>query len=543
MKPVANTYDDIDLNIGSKHAFQHCGNVKFKRSFPNIDYALYGYHILKGFPLADGHDPGFTYPIFAADFSSNGVSADCRFFVPDGLVVNPDVSCFLSVTSQTVQTQYEYSKLLEAHTNIEGEDRKQGDNDAKAPKNTEDTSENPWGESFSASIGYKQTSSKLSSGATVYVFSTVKCKYYFSKLVQEEAPQFDEAFLNLLNKLDEADLDIQLYFKLFDTYGTHFVKEVTFGARYTFEHKMSSKYYNQLKRRNVNVNILSDYVGAKRLSLDASLSTTLQRYAPEFEENVETKVIPVGIAPAENGTALSWALEVQSNPIPTEYKLSSIEDLFTDTFMENMTINYQKMRGHIIGLKYQYCSFLQEAGKVESCANLGAGIILQNTKLLRHYKELAVTSISGCIDKCLKDVLCKATTYCISCLSKDPGYKKCFLLRGLNNSAISAVKTEKPDPLWQSNIFTVKMDTQLKLSDVSVIGPEISIDDEDDKRADLDRCQQLCITEAYCSVYTFSYSSGNTTLCKLYDQKLVTALEKMVGMDTFFLPSNIDVTL
>ena len=47
-------------------------------TFPNIEYSFYGYNILKGYPISDGVDPGFTRPIFAADFTSQRKTADCR---------------------------------------------------------------------------------------------------------------------------------------------------------------------------------------------------------------------------------------------------------------------------------------------------------------------------------------------------------------------------------------------------------------------------------------------------------------------------------
>ena len=49
------------------------------KTFPNIEYSFYGYDILKGNPVSDGIDPGFTRPIFAADFSSQQKTADCRY--------------------------------------------------------------------------------------------------------------------------------------------------------------------------------------------------------------------------------------------------------------------------------------------------------------------------------------------------------------------------------------------------------------------------------------------------------------------------------
>ena len=62
--------------------------------FPNVDYALYGYNIFYGYPLAIGHDPGLTRPIFEADYSDDlHFSADCSYHIPRGFYLAPDVSC------------------------------------------------------------------------------------------------------------------------------------------------------------------------------------------------------------------------------------------------------------------------------------------------------------------------------------------------------------------------------------------------------------------------------------------------------------------
>ncbi|PVD27822.1 hypothetical protein C0Q70_12996 [Pomacea canaliculata] len=51
---------------------------------PGVDFALYGYNSLKGCPLAPGRDPGFTLPIFSADYSAGHVITDNSYSVPRG---------------------------------------------------------------------------------------------------------------------------------------------------------------------------------------------------------------------------------------------------------------------------------------------------------------------------------------------------------------------------------------------------------------------------------------------------------------------------
>ena len=237
-------YDFFLKGMRQDYRLQECQSSAFKQSFPDVDYALLGYNILQGFPLAVGHDPGFTYPIFAADYSSGGQTADCRYSVPQGLVIIPDVSCVTSFSSTTVQTKYEFSKALSVSASVSG---------------------GGWGVSFSASAGYKKSSSEISTGEHVYILSTASCNYYFSKLIMHGAPRFDDNFMKWVYKLNDTnsrhDEFKKIYNDFFDTYGTHFPTEVTFGARYTYEHKMSSQKYESQQAEGVSVAVAASYSG------------------------------------------------------------------------------------------------------------------------------------------------------------------------------------------------------------------------------------------------------------------------------------------
>ena len=43
---------------------EDCMNPTMKRTFPNIDYAFYGYNIYRGYPMEYGRDPGYTHKLF-----------------------------------------------------------------------------------------------------------------------------------------------------------------------------------------------------------------------------------------------------------------------------------------------------------------------------------------------------------------------------------------------------------------------------------------------------------------------------------------------
>ena len=99
---------------------QDCFGPFVKRSFPDLDYATYGYNALYGYPLANGHDPGFTIPVFAASYLEPRFTADCRYSLPQGFFVAPDVSCITSFKSTVVQNSYEFSKSLSVSAEVSG---------------------------------------------------------------------------------------------------------------------------------------------------------------------------------------------------------------------------------------------------------------------------------------------------------------------------------------------------------------------------------------------------------------------------------------
>ena len=59
-----------------------CEQGEDEHHFGDIGYALMGYNILRGYPLAIGKDPGVAQPIFVADYSDGSLTADRVHKVP-----------------------------------------------------------------------------------------------------------------------------------------------------------------------------------------------------------------------------------------------------------------------------------------------------------------------------------------------------------------------------------------------------------------------------------------------------------------------------
>ncbi|KAH3885872.1 hypothetical protein DPMN_009870 [Dreissena polymorpha] len=499
------------------YQLQECQSSEFKQTFPDVDYALLGYNILKGFPLATGHDPGFTYPIFCHDYSSGGMTADCRYSVPRGLVIIPDVSCVTSFSSTTIQTKYEFSKSLSVSAGVSG---------------------GGWGVSFSASAGYKQSSSEMSSGESVFIISSAKCNYYFSKLITEGAPDFDPVFVKWVHRLNATDWNPELYNEFFETYGTHFPTEVTFGARFIYEHKMSSTKYESETKRGVNVAIQASYSGLFSAGGGFGMDSEQRQSASAFSQSVETKTITVGAAPPSNGDAMTWASEVKTSPVPTSYKLSSIELLFTKRYMGKMNVDYDRIRTNIDTNKLRYCSYLRDEGKVDSCDDLVAGVELKKTKLHNHYKETQVGLSSECVETCLEDVECVGATICTNCTSNDIHYNTCYMFKENGNNAYS-VRAELPT--WQSNIFSEKLKSQIKFSDTRINGVARGFENDDDKKANLTTCLKLCIQDAHCVAYTHCDCPDKVAQCTMYSKVSISGLERDEGTTTFFITSRHEI--
>ena len=307
--------------------------------FPNFDYALYGYNIFYGYPLAIGHDPGLTRPIFEADYSDDlHFSADCRYHIPRGFYLASDVSCKTTFSSSAVVSSKQYSESLEIAVDA-------GVN---------------WF-SFSASSEYKKKTTVLDSGSSVYIMSGAECNSYFSKMNTEQPPQISKDFINAAKNLKTLNDTYDFFRK----YGTHYFRHTTFGARYIYENKMNKHKFLEESLSSVNIEARATLASMFSISGGAGMSKSNKALALDFQSKVETRTISIGAAPPENGKSLTWASTVKKNPIPIRFQMESIENLFTPKFMREHedVIDYKKTGKLITKGRQNYLKDLMKMGQ------------------------------------------------------------------------------------------------------------------------------------------------------------------------------------
>ena len=208
----------------------------------------------------------------------------------------------------------------------------------------------------------------MSSGEFLYIISQAQCRYYFSKISITDPPPFHPGFVSWAKRLASSDASQNDIIEFIKYYGTHYVSEVTFGARFIKKHKVSQTKYKELREKKISVEAQASYSGLFSVGGGLSMDSEQRSAASNFQKSVETSTVTVGAAPPSNGDALTWASSVQDNPIPIKYSLSAIHDLFTERNSDHLPgVNMNIVRERLINGSKNYCQALKEEGRIDSC--------------------------------------------------------------------------------------------------------------------------------------------------------------------------------
>ncbi|PVD27538.1 hypothetical protein C0Q70_12700 [Pomacea canaliculata] len=438
-----------------------------------MDYALFGYNSLKGCPLTLGYDPGFTFPIFSAQSQVTGDNGG-----PRGVVLSHDVSCDTSFTSTVVETPYDLTTLLTGTARL-GADK--------------------WGPPFSASQHFLKFSEELKQN--VLVLSTAVCSIYHVKLLLWQPPSFHSSFVDWIIKLNNTD-DEDVYLKFLDTYGTHFVSRARFGASITVVHKMEDKVYRNLTEGHVRSAASS--VAAALFGQPQTLTSDQQKAANEFQNEVETTTIVVGVPLPYAGNSLTWLTAAKDQPSVIHYDLTSVEVLFSDTLMGNSSligsygIDHVRIRNNILAVKTKYCWTLKRqdlTGEFEG----SSGKILLSTKLMGKSADRAAESADQCVEGCYQLPGCVAVSFCPECRQTNLSNTCHVFSAGDIQRAVS-------DPRWHTTMLVDKLETFVKLQNTTVVVNSSSQSNISTVTSTED-CLPSCSEDAKCLAFTLTDTS------------------------------------
>ena len=458
---------------------------------------MLGYDIIKGYPNSNGHDPGFTHQIFAADYTDNKHTTDCRYNVPKGVLVIPDVSCVTSFASTVIQNTFELHKSLSVSVSASG----------------------GFGAfSFSASSSYKQTSSEVSSGEKVYITSSAKCSYYFSKIDLTQPPPLHPGFYRWAKSLEKNHSEANLL-KFVKYYGTHFPTSIVFGARFLKQYSMTSQSYKTASSKDISVSAQASYSGLVSVSGGFSLDKSERQAASEFNKEVETTTVSVGAAPPSNGDASYWASTVKENPVPTSYKIEPISNLFTDVFMLGTGINYTFLRKKLVGIENLYCQQLLRSGTVNTCEEtVSVGITIDNHFLGDSISQFKTATETTCISRCFEN------RHCLSIAYKSKSTDCYFYSKDNGQHAISELENSKVI-IFPTKINDEKIDFIVEHLRVSTKARPTS-----NTTVDVQSCRKACLRDTSCDVFNFCSDRNNCRSeidnCRLYSSKASIKFEK-----------------
>ena len=102
-------------------------------------------------------------------------------------------------------------------------------------------------------------------------------------------PPLSQAFLAYIRELD-ADDSRDKYYEFFENYGTHFVKTIDYGARFTRTHQMTQSTYQHMSSSGFSVEAAASYEGLFSVSGSLSLTDSQREAVNEFRQGVTTKV-------------------------------------------------------------------------------------------------------------------------------------------------------------------------------------------------------------------------------------------------------------
>ena len=331
--------------------------------FPNFGYTLRGYNVLLGNPYhADTvGDPGFRNRIFKVD-NIDKLSPDQTFKLPNGIDIHPKKICKLDSTMKETSNEKDYQKDLLFSAGL----------NAPLP----DIIPELLSLSFTANVEFQNHRHSMSKNRNIFIRIENTCTVYEVELLQNEPPKFTNGFLRAAKRLENTS-DTKAYKNFVEDFGTHYLTGAHVGARYAVTSELEREKREDFSHEGHNLNVGANLDFLSIFEIKAHLNSERNMTEKEMFQSLrkEKTIIAYGSPIPEDGDMTKWANEVRKNPLPIEYKLSKITNLFDERFMENLenSLNYHAIQKQMATYLDTYCQNEKQNLGLSKCSPPSGG--------------------------------------------------------------------------------------------------------------------------------------------------------------------------
>ena len=153
--------------------------------------------------------------------------------------------------------------------------------------------------------------------------SKAQCTVFDAALEDYSFPKFASNFENGVATLAN---DINAYYRFIDAFGTHYMKQMKMGSRFSVFYKLTDDGYSRLLKEGISVEASASYSAE---GITGSLSTKTDKekeMASKFDAARESYTeYSIGSTLPSDRKADTWAQQTFTQPVPLTYTLDTID--------------------------------------------------------------------------------------------------------------------------------------------------------------------------------------------------------------------------
>lgn len=260
------------------------------------------------------------------------------YLQPEGVLITIGQNCIVSSSATEISSMQQYTDQLSVMASVSG-----GAIEG----------------SFSASGEYQSMQQAFSSQQSSGYMMGGNCTFY--QATATSLPALNKHFIEAALSINSSDPTS--YYDFFDTYGTHYVTDITMGAKINMISTFTASSVNSLESQGISVAAAAQASFGINFGISGNYTSDSSQTSAFSEAASYTEITSVACSLSDN--ALAWDENI-STPLPISYKLSNISDLFTIENFGNSTdeISLSEIATGLVSALETYYAYLQSTGAI-----------------------------------------------------------------------------------------------------------------------------------------------------------------------------------